>query len=176
MRVRPAEPEDLKICGTLDHSYTTDHVWQMETYDEEGLLRVTFRVVRLPREVRGAYPRQGEALLAGWWRRDGFLVAEEDGEIRGYVAMTIQQEHKLAWVGDLVVDRPWRQQGIGTTLLKSAAKWAQERNLLRLILEVPTKDYPAIRFCQERGLTFSGYNDRYWPSQDIALFFEGKLR
>ena len=180
MRVRPAEPRDLEACGALNHSYTTDRVWQMEAREVNDALTVTFRVARLPREMRVNYPRQGEDLLAGWRRCDGFLVAEEDGrappQICGYVALTAQVEHGIAWVGDLVVDRPWRLRGIGTALLRAAAHWGHDHDLVRLVIEVQTKNYPAIRFCQSRGLTFCGFNDHYWPSQDIALFFGESLR
>jgi GNAT superfamily N-acetyltransferase len=176
MRVRPAWPRDLEVCEALDHSYTTDRVWQMDAREANGALTVTFRVARLPREVRVNYPRQGEDLLAGWRRRDGFLVADEDGRAYGYVALNARVEHGIAWVGDLVVDRPWRRRGIGTALLRAAAQWGRDHDLGRLVIEVQTKDYPAIRFCQSRGLTFCGYNDHYWPSQDIVLFFGESLR
>lgn len=176
MQIRPARPRDLEVCGALDHSYTTDSVWQVEEREEIGVLTVAFRVASLPREMRVNYPRQGEELLAGWRRRDGFLVAEEGGHIYGYVALTAQAEHGIAWVGDLVVDRPWRRRGIGTALLQSAAQWGRDNDLGWLVLEVQTKNYPAIRFCRSRGLTFCGYNDHYWPSRDIALFFGESLR
>lgn len=176
MRVRPARPRDLGACGGLDHSYTTDCVWQMETREENGVLTTTFRVARLPREIRVGYPRWDESLLAGWQQRDGFLVAEEEGRVCGYIALTAQAEHDVAWVGDLVVDRPWRRQGVGTALLRAAAKWGCDNDLARLVIGIQTKNYPAIRFCQSRGLAFCGYNDRFWTSQDIALFFGGSLR
>ena len=176
MRVRPALESDLEGCVGLDYSCRTDRVWQMETREEGGVLTTNFRVTRLPREIRVEYPRRGEDLLAGWERRDGFLVAAEGRKIRGYVALTAQTEHGTAWVGDLVVDRPWRRQGVGTALLRAAARWGRVRDLVRLVLEVQTKNYPAIRFCQSRGLAFCGYNEHYWPNQDIALFFGESLR
>ncbi len=175
MRVRPAWPRDLEACSVLDHSYTTDRVWQMETREENGVQAITFRVARLPREMQVNYPRQDENLLEGWRRRDGFLVADE-GRVHGYVALTARAEHGIAWVGDLVVDRPHRRRGIGTALLQAAAQWGRDRDLARLVVEVQTKNYPAIRFCQSRGLVFCGYNDHYWPCQDIALFFGEALR
>ncbi|MEE8389999.1 MAG: GNAT family N-acetyltransferase [Anaerolineae bacterium] len=176
MRVCPAEPIDLKACAALNHSYTTDHVWQMDARGGNDSLTIIFRVVRLPREIRVDYPLQGEQILAGWQRRDGFLVAEEDERICGYVTLTSHVEHGIAWVSDLVVDRPWRRRGVGTTLLRAAAKWGREHNLMRLVVEVQTKNYPATQFYQSRGLTFCGYNDHYWPNQDIALFFGESLR
>jgi len=102
-------------------------------------------------------------------------VAEE-GRVHGYVALTAQIENGIAWVGDLVVDRHQRRRGIGTALLQAAAQWGHDHDLARLVVEVQTKNYPAIRFCQSRGLIFCGYNDHYWPHQDIALFFGEALR
>jgi GNAT superfamily N-acetyltransferase len=148
----------------------------MENRLENDARTVAFRKVRLPREIKVRYPRQGDDLLAGWRRRDEFLVAEMDGDVCGYVALTIQPEHGLAWVGDLVVDRSRRRRGIGTTLLKAAAQWGCKHNLVRLTVEVQTKNYPAIQFCKACGLSFSGYNDHYWATEDIAVFFTGRLR
>jgi GNAT superfamily N-acetyltransferase len=175
MEVRPARPRDLKLCAALDHSYTTDRVWQMEVRGEGGVVTSIFREAHLPREIRVDYPRQNASLLAGWKRRDGFLVVDDEREIRGYVGLTAQDEHGIAWVGDLVVDRVWRRQGLGTMLLQAAVQWSRENDLRRLVVEVPTKNYPAIRFCQSRGLAFCGYSDRYWPNYDIALFFGESL-
>ncbi|MGD2144129.1 MAG: GNAT family N-acetyltransferase, partial [Anaerolineae bacterium] len=104
------------------------------------------------------------------------IVSEMGGAVCGYVTLMAQPEHGLAWVGDLVVDRFQRRHGVGTALLKAAARWGCKHNLVRLTLEVQTKNYPAIQFCHACGLTFSGYNDHYWPSEDIALFFTGRLR
>ena len=176
MRVRPAEPRDLEACSILNHSYTTDRVWQMDARRGNNSLTVTFRVVRLPRETRVDYPLRGESLLAGWQRRDGFLVAEEERHICGYVTLTTLTEHGIAWINDLVVDRPLRRHGIGTALLQAAARWGRDHILVRLVAETQTKNYPAIQLYQSRGLSFCGYNDHYWPRQEIALFFGESLR
>jgi GNAT superfamily N-acetyltransferase len=176
MQVRPAEPRDLEACSALDHSYITDRVWQMDTRGENDLLAVTFRVARLPRETRVAYPLHGEYMLAGWRRRDGFLVAEENEQICGYVTLTSYAEHGIAWIGDLIVGRPLRRRGIGTALLKAAHRWGRDQGLVRLVIAAQTKNYPATQFYQSRGLTFCGHIDHYWPSQDIALFFGQSLR
>jgi ribosomal protein S18 acetylase RimI-like enzyme len=176
MRVRPARAKDLEACSKLNGSYTTDRVWQMEAREEVGVLTTSFRVARLPREILVRYPRHGEDLLAGWKRCNGFQVAVEGREIRGYVGIISQVEHGIARVGDLVVGRRWRRESIGTALLNAASRWGRDNGLVRLVVEVQTKNFPAIRFFQSRGLTFCGYNDHYWPSQDIALFFGQSLR
>ncbi len=176
MLVRPAVAADLVQCSKMDASYNTSHVWSMDVREDESASTISFRLVRLPRELHVEYHRRGPALMAGWERRDGFLVAAEDVHLCGYIAVTAQVEHSIAWVGDLVVDRAWRRQGIGTSLLRAAARWGHEQNLARLVIEVPTKNYPAICFCRARGLTLCGYNDHFWSSQDIALFFGQSLR
>ncbi len=176
MQIRPAEAQDLAPCRDLDHSCATDRVWQMDSRRTNGVWRVVFRTVRLPREIQVRYPRQGEDLLAGWRRRDGFIVAEVDDQIRGYATVAFQPEHGMLWVGDLVVDRSCRRRGIGTALLKAVGRWGCKQDMVRLTVEVQTKNHPAIEFCLSSGLAFSGYNDHYWASEDIAVFFTGRLR
>ena len=175
MYVRPARSSDLELCVALDHAYRSDHVWQLDAREEVENIAITFRIARLPREIKVDYPRTGEELAAGWQKRDSFLVAAEGTKVRGYVAMNVEAEHGVLWVGDLVVDRPWRRRGIGTALLLAAGQSGQNQGLARLAMAVPTKGYPAIRFCQSHGMTFCGYNDHYWPGQDIALFFSQSL-
>ena len=36
---------------------------------------------------------------------------------------------------------------------------------------VQSKNYPAIQFLQKHGFKFCGYNERYYRSRDIALYF-----
>jgi ribosomal protein S18 acetylase RimI-like enzyme len=100
----------------------------------------------------------------------------KDDRIRGYATLAVRPEHGIVWVGDLVVDRSLRRRGIGTALLKACAQWGCRKDLVRLTLEVQTKNYPAIAFCRASGLKFCGYNDHYWASEDIAVFFTGRLR
>jgi GNAT superfamily N-acetyltransferase len=122
------------------------------------------------------YPRSGEGLLQSWRLHACFLVAEWDGQPVGYLNMREELAQETGWVADLVVDRPYRLRGVGTALLRGARVWAREHNLRRLIVETQTKNHPAIRFLQQRGLVFCGYNDLYYPNQDIAVFFGQSLR
>ena len=36
---------------------------------------------------------------------------------------------------------------------------------------VQSKNYPAIQFLQKQGFKFCGYNERFYRSRDIALYF-----
>jgi ribosomal protein S18 acetylase RimI-like enzyme len=184
MKIRPAELGDLEACLRLDHSYLTDHVWQMEVQEDETLFTVNFRAVRLPRPVHVKYPRDRDALLIGWHHRDCFLVAtvEDDGKehqaqpIIGYLTMGAQEWHKTGWVADLVVTPEHRRQGIAAQLMQAAKEWARNAGLRRLVIETQTKNHPALRFLERQGFSFCGYNDHYYENQDIALFFSLNLR
>jgi GNAT superfamily N-acetyltransferase len=176
MIVRPAISSDVAACVALDHSTDTDQVWQMDQRTSDGEITVTFRSVRLPRTMRVRYPRDPQALIDDWARRDCFLVAEDAGALLGYLNMTAQPSPHVGWVGDFAVGRPYRRHGVGTALLAAAARWAREHGLIRLVIETQSKNYPGINLCLKRGFTFCGYNDRYYANQDIALFFEQNLR
>jgi ribosomal protein S18 acetylase RimI-like enzyme len=180
MTIRPAELEDLPACLALDHSYMTQKVRQMDLQEENAVVAVAFRTMRLPRPVHVAYPRDQEELLKAWHRRDCFLVAtDKDGEekkIVGYLTMTAQEWHKTGWVADLVVAPEHRRQGRATRLLRAGQTWARRAGLRRLTVEIQTKNYPAICFLERHGFCFCGYNDRYYTNEDIALFFTLDLR
>lgn len=174
--IRPAVNADLEACLALDHSCSTDYVWQMVVEEHDGALGITFRVVRLPRSMKVLYPRSGEILQRSWARHDCFFVADREGWVIGYLNLWEYAAQETGWVADLVVDRPYRLKGIGTELLSAARGWAYERGLRRLVAETQTKNYPAIRFLSRRGLGFCGYSDLYYPNQDIAVFFGQSLR
>jgi len=173
MKVRPAVPADLKQCATLDHHNTTTRVWQMNRREDtaRGAVTISFHSVRLPRPMRVYYPRDPNRLWDDWRHWDGFLVAEEDGYIRGYLGLRVHAAEGKGWIRDLVVGRPFRRNGIGSLLLYKAIQWTAERNLHQLTLEMQSKNYPAIHFCQKHGFHFCGFNECYYSNQDIALFF-----
>ncbi len=173
--VRPAELADLDVCLTLDPSYATESVWQMELHHDDVQMTVTFRTVRLPRSMHVAYPRERDQLVAQWKQCDGFLVADQAGQIAGYAALSMHAAEDAAWIKDLVVERARRRQGVGTLLLEGAMRWTRSRGLHRLLIETQTKNFPAICFCEKHGLAFCGFNDRYYANRDIAIFFARNL-
>jgi ribosomal protein S18 acetylase RimI-like enzyme len=103
-------------------------------------------------------------------------VAESGGLVMGYLIMRIDAGHGTGWVTDIGVGRQFRRQRLGTALLNEAYTRAQQHDLRRLTVETQSKNYPSILFCQKNGLAFCGFNDRYYPSHDIALFFGQTVR
>jgi GNAT superfamily N-acetyltransferase len=176
IHVRPTLSADLEHLVAFDHGYSTDYVWQMDIRDEAGQIAVAFRQVRLPRSMRVAFPRDPQHLKTEWSRRVCFLVAEEEKQLKGYLNLTLAPAPETGWIADLGVERRFRRTGVGTVLLAAALQWARENHLQRVILETQAKNFPAIRFAQKNGLVFCGYSDRYYPNQDVALFFGMTLK
>jgi len=176
VQIRPAVSTDLSTLMALDHSCQTDYVWQMDIQREEGQTAINFRQIRLPRTVIVDYPRSPAAMAETWTRRGGMLVAAIADQVVGYVRMSDSTLPHVVWITDLVVAPRFRRQGIASTLILAAQTWALDRQDERAIIELPAKNDPAIRLVQKLGYEFCGYNDHYYATQDVALFFGRSLR
>ena len=88
-------------------------------------------------------PRHGEAFARYLERGDALaLVAEEDGELLGFVDLEFRQRLNFltpqAWVPDLVVSERARGRGVGRALLEAAEQLANERGCWGMTLESAT--------------------------------------
>lgn len=175
IKVRLAEAADLPLLVEMDHSYHTDYVWQMDLNPGEGQVGVTFREVRLPRSMRVEYPRSAWSVAEDWPKRGTVFVAEYGDEVAGYANVFADKVVDGAWVADLLAMRRLRRHGIGTALVMAAQMWALEQGKARLILEMQSKNYPAISLANKLGYEFCGYNDQYYPNGDIAVYFGRRL-
>ena len=169
--IRSAISTDIPKMVSLDHNYATGHVWQMTLDLTDTQTQVSFREVRLPREVHVNYPRIPRKLVDDWTKRDLLLLAEEADFVRGYISVRLGVAPASAWIEDLAVDRIYRRKGIGSTLVLAAQEWCGKKGIHRLTLEMQPKNYPAIQFANNLGFEFSGYNDQYYRDQEIAIFF-----
>ncbi len=172
IEIRQATPADVPQLMAFDHGSTSEHVWQLDLRREphDTLIGATFREVRLPRPISLVYPHEPRALLDDWERKAIVFVAVSGVQPVGYAALT-EPGASNAWISDLVVVPRWRRQGVAGGLLAASQEWASRRGNRRVFIEAQTKNYPAIRLAQKYRYEFCGYNDHYYSSQDIALFF-----
>jgi ribosomal protein S18 acetylase RimI-like enzyme len=204
VEIRVAEEDDLEACLALDDSYTATHTWQVEAVRGEpgaapfsmhtavtlgdSPLSVTFRPVKLPRarKVAGqiaALMRDGNeagaiSRLQQWNAADLVLVAEQGHKMCGYLVLTIVPGSGIGWIGALVVANSMRRHGIGSMLLAAARRWArygQGHNIRAFMLEVPTKNHPAVAFCRKEGFNFCGYTDYSFSNGDVVLLFASSV-
>jgi len=174
--IRPANATDLPSIMGIDHSNSSEYVWQLDVLNEPNQVTASFREVRLPRSVTVAYPRDPSLLADEWTKRDAFLVAIQGDVPVGYVGAVDEHVSAVAWVTDLVVAAGMRRRGVASGLLTAVQAWALERGAHRIVLETQSKNHPCIRMAQKSGYEFCGYNDQYYPTQDVALFFGRALK
>lgn len=179
-KICDGEVEHIQKCLELDHTYETEYVWQMqlrhEDYRDER--NISLKLERLPRVIEIDYPANERYLALTAPINHCFLVAgnQDLSEVYGYLTMFHDQAHQLGQVLNIVVSREYRRRQFGSRLLNAARKWAKINQISRMIMETQTKNYPAISFCQKNGFSFCGFNDHYFPNQDIAVFFSHFVR
>ncbi len=174
MRIRSAHEEDWKACLEIDISYETEAAWQMETVPEAW--GASFREVRLPRKQRVAPLLSPEARVNGWKRGDAFWVAVEQRKVVGYLVLVLAAERNEARIIDLAVDEAYRRRGIASALLDHTLEWCLRKDVEHLILACSLKAQPAIGFTTKHRFVFCGFQDAYWPAQEVALFFRKRVR
>jgi ribosomal protein S18 acetylase RimI-like enzyme len=176
IQIRPTTASDLTRLMGFDHSSSSEAVWQLELRREAGQIAATLREVRLPRSIPVAYPRNPFSLADEWGKRSMMYTALISQELVGYVSLVERSIDSMTYITDLVVNAAHRRRGAGNALLGAAQEWAAGRSCRRMILEVQSKNVPAIRMSQKFGYEFCGYNDQYYLTQDVVLFFAKSLK
>lgn len=172
--IRNTVSTDLARLSALDHTIDTDYVWQLDLHRESGQVEVTLREVRLPRTIRLDHPRPADELADTWHLRP-MLSAMKGMEAVAYIRYSDAIVPHAVWITDVVVGKPMRGSGLARKLISAAEAWGLQRGLQRAIIEVQSKNAPAIRMVQKLGFEFCGYNDQYYPTRDVALFFGRSL-
>lgn len=96
------------------------------------------------------------------------LVAELQEKVVGLVSVSLRESsdipimvpRKYAYVGDLVVTRRWRRQGIGEALMNEVQNWAAQRKVFELELDVWDFNTDAINLFRRLGYSMSRH--RMW--------------
>jgi ribosomal protein S18 acetylase RimI-like enzyme len=137
---------------------------------EDGKTSITFNQVRLPRAIEATYQGLAEKVLEGFLPST-VLVAFISEQPVAFIAIEEKEVPGSAWITDLVVAGAYRRQGIASALILAAQDWAVKRNLRRIVIELQSKNFPAIQLCMKLGYEFCGFHDHYYAKLDIALFF-----
>jgi ribosomal-protein-alanine N-acetyltransferase len=101
----------------------------------------------------------------------GFLVAERDGQITGYIVSDAVPNHgnALGHVKDFAVHPDFRGQGIGTELLQQALAKLGTRGVYSVKLEVRENNESAIRLYRQHGFVHKRTVSRYYNNGEDAL-------
>lgn len=175
--IRDGLKGDVPKCVSLDSTYQTEHVWQMNIREEINETHITIRKQRLPRALDASHPSDAKRLMATIEQNFCFIVlVESTSDTRlGYIALRVDPIYQVAYLQDIVVDKPYRRQQLGSRLLNVARLWANEKKLTRLIFEIPTTNNPCMEFAKSHGFSYCGFNDQFLPDQEIVMFFSISL-
>ncbi len=171
IKIRSANPNDIETLSVFEHGYYSEYVWQMSLDVSSENAQVEFRRTQLPRRVFVSYPRNKAAIFNYIDQAEAFLIAELADRPVGYLKIETQKESNIARVSDLVISAPMRRQGIASGLLFTAMDLLTYRHFNTLVLEMQSKNDPAIKMANKLGFTFCGFRDHFFPNQELALFF-----
>ena len=170
---RDAVGTDIPFCLALESDYQTEHVWQMTVQELGEEIQINCRRQRLPRRLDARYETDPARLELALMRDHCFVVVQDSSSnhILGFISMRIDSNSQVAYLQDIVIDRPYRRRSLGARLVHVGRVWASEYDLRQIIFEIPTTNYPCIMFAQSLGFTFCGYNDHHFANREIAVFF-----
>ncbi len=170
---RDGMESDIPYCLALNSDFHTEYVWQMTVQETADEIQLNCRRQRLPRQLESSHLTDSRRLETILRQRACFIVIQDKSskQILGYIAMRLDESSQVAYIQDLVIERPYRRRSLGTRLVHVARVWASEYNLRQIIFEIPTTNYPCIVFAQALGFAFCGFNDHHFANREIAVFF-----
>jgi len=139
--LRPARPSDARALARLFAAVRGEGRWLLTPANAVSEPSEAFFIGEMIRSSTG---------LA--------LVAEGDGDVVGNVLVTVERNSVANHVGTLsiVIDREWRDVGIGSAMVRAAQDWIRERGLAKLALAVFPDNARAIAVYEHCGFTREG--------------------
>jgi ribosomal-protein-alanine N-acetyltransferase len=105
---------------------------------------------------------------------EGFLVAEKDDEILGFVVLVLTPEGE-GRVFALAVDSRYRGRGVGRALLKTAFNVLRKRKIGYVQLEVRVSNQIARRLYRSVGFMETGFIPFYYKNGEGAIIMRKVL-
>ena len=175
IHIRPMTVADVRRLSEIDANFESP-IYLDVVKEIEGL-NVTWRLIERPlnppfvctdfefddKERRDIDRRRQTG--DGLW-----LVAEaaHGGRLIGMVDVQQETWRKAGWVWNIAVDRSYRGQGLGRTLMGRIIRWGRRKGLRAIILETQSNNWPACRFYQQLGFQLTGLDDHYYTNHDLA--------
>ena len=167
LTIRPATEADFPALTRLDLTYPTDRYLAVQREGEapEHTFNLRWRN-RVPAPMAVYDTLTVEKLRATVDQTDLFVVADNDGEVQGYLIVMLPAWTDAGEITDLAVDIACRREGAGRALIEAATAWGRERRLRSLWVEPRADNHAAISFYVSLGFRVSGFNDRMYSNSD----------
>ncbi|HSU26478.1 MAG TPA: GNAT family N-acetyltransferase [Pyrinomonadaceae bacterium] len=160
---------DSEALLHFDASFTTDRIFRLETGD----LSARFVEEILDEPLAKSYDLSG---IEDAVNDSGLaLVAACEQKITAFMTVKFEAWNRRAWLTHIYVASEFRGGGIGTRLVGEAIKFVKMQNARGLWLETQNFNYPAIRYYQNLGFRFCGFDrSLYDPAKvpgETAIYF-----
>jgi ribosomal protein S18 acetylase RimI-like enzyme len=175
LTIRPAQPDDLDLCAAISPTYATRSAWQLTVSGDagrDGPLDLRLQQARLPRALTLTLPSAAAPLAETWAQAAAIFVAEDAGQVCGYMVLGALNEQRQALLARLLVDEARRGKGCGTALVREARAWGQQAGMVRLLAHAPLRNTSGVSFYQRRGFRICGLSEHFYPSREDALLLE----
>lgn len=104
----------------------------------------------------------------------GFLVAEYDNIIVGYIIFWIRYEDE-GHIISIAVDDQYHRKEVGSKLVKAALKIFKRYNITNIKLEVRISNAGAIKFYKDQGFTEKEVVKEYYEDLEDAVLMDMNL-
>ena len=104
----------------------------------------------------------------------GFLVAQQDNIVVGYIIFWIRFEEE-GHIISIAVDDEYRRKSVGTLLVETALKIFKRYNITHIKLEVRVSNGSAIQFYYEMGFNKKEILKKYYEDFEDAVLMEMDL-
>lgn len=104
----------------------------------------------------------------------GFLVAQQDNIVVGYIIFWIRFEDE-GHIISIAVDESYRRKAVGSRLVETAMKIFKRYNIQLIKLEVRVSNGGAIDFYKEMGFLQREVHKEYYEDQEDAVLMDMEL-
>lgn len=105
---------------------------------------------------------------------DGFLVAEEDGHVVGFLTTVVTSLFEVK-ILSIAVDKRCQNKGFASMLLKALFQVLRTKGILRLLLEVRLSNIAAQRLYLSLGFNLVKVIAAYYQDGEDAYLMEKRL-
>ena len=159
----------------MDVSYETEYVWQLQSSVHADVPMVGFVQVRLPRTITLRDPLWGGTADPPQPEHASLIVAEVLGVVDGFAFVVPDEPRGVDALWMLALRPHSRRRGLGVRLARAAIEAARAGGRRALCATVQARNFPAIRMLQASGFVLTGYDEQYYPSNDVGLRFAHRL-
>ncbi len=153
-----------------DFSIKNDFVFMVKKTEEKdftsfGIKKMPFKTEITSKEFKKEFKiNQYRDMIKEIMQRDKIsFKAICNGEICGVIVAENEQWEDTIFIDELVVDKVFRNMGVGSQLLKAVKKAARSKNVSQLMLQVDCRNYSAIYFYIKGGFKIIGVIQRRIP-------------